>query len=102
MHLRKKEIGHFSAAQFRGCKRDNWEGGHRVPFLVQWPKKIAPKQESNAMISLVDIFATIAKITDQKFPDTVAEDSYDFSSVLFNNSTNEFERQYLILSLIHI
>tara|TARA_B100000029_G_C17610010_1_gene969282 strand:- start:50103 stop:51722 length:1620 start_codon:yes stop_codon:yes gene_type:complete len=96
MHLRKKEIGHFSAAQFRGCKRDNWEGGHRVPFLVQWPKKIAPKQESNAMISLVDIFATIAKITDQKYPETVAEDSYDFSSVLFNNSTNTFERQYLI------
>ena len=96
MHLRKKEIGHFSAAQFRGCKRDNWEGGHRVPFLVQWPKKIAPKQESNAMISLVDIFATVAKITNQKYPDTVAEDSYDFSSVLFNNSTNEFERQHLI------
>ena len=96
MHLRKKEIGHFSAAQFRGCKRDNWEGGHRVPFLVQWPKKIAPKQESNAMISLVDIFATVAKITNQKYPDTVAEDSYDFSSVLLNNSTNEFERQHLI------
>jgi len=96
MHLRKKEIGHFSAAQFRGCKRDNWEGGHRVPFLAQWPKRIAPKQESDAMISLVDIFATITKITNQIYPETVAEDSYDFSSVLFDNSVDDFERQYLI------
>lgn len=96
MHLRKKEIGHFSAAQFRGCKRDNWEGGHRVPFLVQWPKKISPKVESNALIGLVDIFATIAKITNQKYPENVAEDSYDFSSILSNNSINHCDRQYLI------
>ena len=63
MKLRQKEIEHYSAAQFRGCKSEIWEGGHRVPFLVQWPNEITPKSESNRMISLVDIFATISTIT---------------------------------------
>ena len=96
MYLRKKEIGHFSAAQFRGCKRDNWEGGHRVPFLVQWPNQIAPKTESNAMISLVDIFATISKIIKNNYPNSAAEDSYDFSSILLDKSIHSFEREFLI------
>ena len=96
MKLRQKEIEHYSAAQFRGCKRDNWEGGHRVPFLVQWPNEITPKSESNRMISLVDIFATISTITKNNYEDSTAEDSYDFSNVLLSKATPNFEREFLI------
>ena len=96
MKLRQKEISHYSAAQFRGCKRDNWEGGHRIPFLVQWPSEISHKSESNVMISLVDVFATISKIIKNNYEDYIAEDSYDFSSVLLRKSKHNFEREFLI------
>ena len=86
MHLRKTKVEHFSAGQFRGCKRDNWEGGHRVPFIVQWPSRIRARTKKSEVISLVDIFATIAAIVGFSYPDDVAEDSLDISSLLFGAS----------------
>ncbi|MBT4140016.1 MAG: arylsulfatase [Candidatus Latescibacteria bacterium] len=77
MHLRKEEIGHYSAAGFRGCKRDNWDGGHRVPFVAQWPAEIPKDTTSGQTVSLVDFFATAAAIVDADVPDDAAEDSFD-------------------------
>ena len=67
MQLRKDRIGHFSAGQFRGCKRDNWDGGHRVPFVAQWPARIPAGSVSDEVVSLVDVFATVAAITGAEF-----------------------------------
>ena len=39
---------------FRGEKNTTWEGGFRIPMMVQWPGKIAPGQVSNEIISLED------------------------------------------------
>ena len=33
---RAVKYGHFSMGNFRGLKRDVWEGGHRVPFIIKW------------------------------------------------------------------
>ena len=40
-HMRH-DHAHDGARPWRGVKRDNWEGGHRVPMLVRWPGKIKP------------------------------------------------------------
>ncbi len=71
--LEKK--GHFASAQFRGYKADIWEGGHRVPFLVRWPKKIKSGSLSEQTICHVDLLATCADILGVTLPETAGEDS---------------------------
>jgi arylsulfatase A len=61
----------------RGLKRDIWEGGHRVPFLVRWPGKVKAGAVSDALISQVDIMATIAAVVGAELPATSADDSHN-------------------------
>jgi len=79
---RAEKYGHFSMGNFRGLKRDVWEGGHHVPFIVKWPKKIKAGSMSDEVISQVDIMATLASITGIELPENAAPDSYDFTDVI--------------------
>ena len=47
-------------APFRGEKGTTWEGGLRVPCLVQWPGHIPPGTEANGIQSHEDLFVTLA------------------------------------------
>jgi arylsulfatase A len=76
---RMQRFRHASMGLLRGVKRDLWEGGHRVPFLVRWPGKIAPKSTSDETIGHTDFMATFAAILKTKLPNDAAEDSVDFS-----------------------
>lgn len=53
----------------RGEKCYNYEGGIRSPFMVRWPGKIKPGQQSSAPGSFVDILPTLAEITGAGTPD---------------------------------
>ena len=44
----------------RGIKGDFYEGGIRVPFAMQWPKKIKPGITYDNPIISLDVFATVA------------------------------------------
>jgi arylsulfatase A-like enzyme len=79
---RLKEYGHASMGQLRGCKRDLWEGGHRVPFIARWPGQIAAGATSDETICHVDFMATVAAILGAKLPDDAAEDSYSILPAL--------------------
>jgi len=68
---------HWSAAPFRGLKRDIYEGGHHVPFLVKWPGVIKPGIVSSALVSQVDLMATFAALVGYDLPANSAEDSYN-------------------------
>jgi len=74
--------GHFPSAQFRGYKSDIWEGGHRVPFIVQWPAKVKPGTKSDATICLTDFIATSAELTGVELPANAGEDSVSFLPAL--------------------
>jgi arylsulfatase A-like enzyme len=76
IHMRA-DYGHDGARPWRGVKRDSWEGGHRVPFLVRWPGQVKAGTTSSQLTSLTDVMATIAAIIGSKLPDNAAEDSFD-------------------------
>ena len=93
-HMRQ-DHNHDGARPWRGVKRDNWEGGHRVPFMVRWPGKVAPGSTSAQITSLCDVFVTAAELVGAKVPDNAAEDSYSLLPVLMGKD-NESERPYLL------
>ena len=59
---RLEEFKQWSSGKYRGVKRDIYEGGHRVPFIVKWPGKIKPGSVSDEVVSQVDLAASFAKI----------------------------------------
>ena len=74
--------GHFPSANLRGSKADIWDGGHRVPFIVRWPGKVAAGSSCDQTICLTDLFATCAELIDQPLPAGSAEDSVSFLAAL--------------------
>ncbi len=72
-----KDFAHNPSGPLRGMKGDIWEGGHRVPFVVRWPGKVAASTKSKALICLTDLFRTFAAIAKKEIPATTAEDSCD-------------------------
>lgn len=81
IHMRK-DHRHDGAHPWRGMKRDNWEGGHRVPMIARWPGRIKPGSTTDQTFCLTDVMATCASIVGTALPDDAAEDSFDFLSVL--------------------
>lgn len=70
------EKGHFPSYIYRGYKADIYEGGHRVPFIAKWPRKIKKGITSAELISTTDLMATCAEITGYRLEDNEAEDSF--------------------------
>ena len=62
-----RNISPSSVGGLRGYKTTIWEGGLRVPAIIEWPKMIKPKV-TNYPASTMDIFPTIADILN--LPDT--------------------------------
>ena len=74
--------GHYSMDGLRGVKRDLWEGGHRVPFIINWPERVKASSKSDKTICLVDFIATVAEITGYEIEKDEAEDSFSFLNLL--------------------
>jgi len=89
---RVRKYTHRSMGELRGLKRDIWEGGHRVPFVVRWPGVIEPGRVSNALISQIDLMATFAGIVGYDLPADAAEDSFDQLSVWKDNADKTIVR----------
>jgi len=59
---------------FKGRKRSLYEGGVRVPGLVEWPAKIKAGSVSDVTACTVDYFPTIMEIVGFEMPDQRALD----------------------------
>jgi arylsulfatase A-like enzyme len=82
----RKTHKHDGARPWRGVKRDNWEGGHRVPMLVRWSGKVKPGSISEQTVCLTDLIATCAALVEYVLPNDAAEDGFDLSPILFGEA----------------
>ncbi|MDC6361800.1 MULTISPECIES: sulfatase family protein [Flavobacteriaceae] len=75
---------HKPAGPLRGGKYSLFEAGTRVPFITYWKGKITPGT-SDAMVSQVDLLASIAALVNS---DASTQDSQDLLDVLMGKNTN--------------
>jgi arylsulfatase A-like enzyme len=78
---------HKPAGVYRGGKYSIFDGGTRVPWIARWPGHIKPDSVSDAMISQVDLTATLAALSGQKLPDNGAPDSFNEMHALLGESS---------------
>jgi len=84
----------------RGNKRDSWEGGTRVPFIVRWPGQAAAGLRVNQPIWQGDIFTTVAAFLNQELPDTTAPDGESFLNLIRGQAKPDGSRPAIVLSSI--
>lgn len=77
------QFQHDGARPWRGLKRDQWEGGHRVPFIARWPGRVPAGSVSEETICQTDLVHTCAAIIGAELPNASAEDSFDVTPALF-------------------
>lgn len=58
-----------SNGEYRGHKRDLYEGGIRVPFFVYWPNNVAAGSTNDHIGAFHDIMPTLADIAGVKLPE---------------------------------
>ncbi len=59
----------------RAHKASIYEGGHRVPFILRWPKHIKPDTRNEQTVCLNDFLATFAEMVGRKLKDSEGVDS---------------------------
>ncbi|MEM6844445.1 MAG: sulfatase [Bacteroidota bacterium] len=73
-----------SNGDLRGWKGSTWEGGMRVPCIMQWKGTIPSGQMVTEMASTLDILPTIAQWANGKLPDDRIIDGFSIHSLLMN------------------
>ena len=85
---------HFNDSNglLRGIKRDLYEGGIRVPFIVRWPGKVKAGSESGHVSGFQDVLPTCAEIAGMHVPDDI--DGISFVPTLLETG-KQWQHAYL-------
>ncbi len=82
---------HKPSGPFRGGKYSAFEGGTRVPFIVSWKNNVTAGKVSDALVSQIDLYASLAELTGQSIPSGDAPDSRNSLHTLLNKSSQSRE-----------
>jgi len=85
--------GHSPNGVLRGTKATVWEGGTRVPLLVRWPGTVKPGT-SDALMSQMDLLASLAALTGQTLTKGQAADSENHLDALLGRTARG--REFLV------
>lgn len=92
--LNKK--GHWPGFIYRGHKADLYEGGHRIPCVVQWPERISTPGILSQTICLNDFMRTFGELSGYTFKPGEAEDSFSLLPVLTGNNLKAVVRETVV------
>jgi arylsulfatase A len=80
---------HGFATPLRGSKGSTWEGGFRVPCIIQWRGKLPVGKVVTQMVTAMDIFPTVAKLAGARIPNTSVVDGHDIMGLLKDPETTK-------------
>lgn len=86
--------GHSPAGPLRGNKYSAFEGGTRIPAIVSWRKEIKQAGVSDALVSQIDWFASLASLIGARLPKGAAPDSFDYLDTWLGK--NQADRPWVI------
>ena len=84
-------VDHQPNGMWRAAKMKIYEGGHRVPLLMQWPQEIEAGSTVDATVSLTDLYGTLADIVEEEPAPGVAIDSVSLLPLLSGESMTRGE-----------
>lgn len=91
-------FGSDANGPLRGHKRETYDGGTRVPFMVRWPGQAAAGLKVTDPIWQGDIFATIAAYLGQELPNSTAPDGESFLNLIRGQAKPSVQREAIVLS----
>lgn len=68
--------GHRPTGPLRGNKYSAFEGGTHVPAIVWWPGHVGKGIVSNALVSQIDLMASLGELLNARLPKSSAPDSF--------------------------
>jgi arylsulfatase A-like enzyme len=89
--------GHPASGRLRGFKADAWEGGLRVPMIVDWPARIRGGRTSSRLVCQADLLGTFADLLGAQLPADAGEDSYSFYGT-FTDRPERVQRKSAVLT----
>lgn len=84
-----------SNGDFRGLKRDLYEGGVHVPLLVSWPDYIKPGSRSKHISAFWDWLPTFAQLSGATIPDDAVIDGVSMVPLLVGKPKQQEAHPYL-------
>ncbi|PIB30404.1 hypothetical protein BFP77_04520 [Maribacter sp. 4U21] len=74
-------------ASMRGTKGSEYDGGHRVPMIIRWPKGgLFGGKKLSGLTAHVDMLPTLTALTGQEFTASKTMDGIDISSYLLGEN----------------
>ncbi|MBG7631125.1 MAG: sulfatase [Bacteroidetes bacterium] len=74
------------ALPYKGNKGDAWEGGIRVPYIFKWKHKIKGNSMATTPTIHVDLYPTLAGLTDLKLSENHILDGKSLKNILLDNN----------------
>lgn len=92
----EEKIGNHAGSAFplRGAKAQTWEGGVRVPCIMQWKGKLEEGVTNNELLTTMDFLPSFAEIAGAEMPEKLTIDGKSFGEVILKNKESKHDRYY--------